>query len=642
MRESYVCMFAKRFCYFPFVLLLSFLGTSCIRKEAPNMEADILSVKIEGLKLLREAEIGNYEITIYAMVDNKDELTALKPTFTLTPGATITPASGEVQNFTEPVTYVVTAEDGKTSKEYKISVNATINPDSEFEANIIRATAEGIVLTSETEITDSTVKFFTTEGSDVTKVRPFFILSEGATITPENGIEQDFSAPIEYTVTSKDGKTNRTYTVSVEAMGGNVPNPEANILSASLEGVTMQREPIITQTEVKFYVKAEQNITSLKPIFTLSEGASINPKSGMPQDFSSPVKYTVTAKNSSTTKVYIVSVIASDNPVALSDKADILSVSINGFTFSKNPKIQSNAITMYCFGWENLTALKPTFTLSPGATITPANGTVQNFTQPVTYTVTAEDGKTTKTYKVAFNTTATVKRYSFEKVRMYKNDYQILIANDNLDWESSNGGFWYAPGKKRVEEYPVLQDNNGYKGKCAKLITRPINRNATPLAGGSLYLGRTNWSSFVFDPLGATQFGIPEFKKPVRIRAYYKYKAGEKFQEGTTMVTRKDKWDFYAVLFDTTIAGSYLNGKNSLNSNGIVLMARIEDGVEANSWTEINLPFKNMNGLKVDPQKLKAGKYSFTIVMSSSRDAALFHGAVGSTLQIDEIEVFYE
>jgi hypothetical protein len=48
----------------------------------------------------------------------------------------------------------------------------------------------------------------------------------------------------------------------------------------------------------------------------------------------------------------------------------------------------------------DLTNLVPTITVSAGATINPASGVTQNFTNPVVYTVTAEDGVTTKAWTV--------------------------------------------------------------------------------------------------------------------------------------------------------------------------------------------------------------------------------------------------
>jgi len=48
----------------------------------------------------------------------------------------------------------------------------------------------------------------------------------------------------------------------------------------------------------------------------------------------------------------------------------------------------------------NVTNLAPTITLSAGATVSPLSGAGQNFTSPVTYTVTAADGTTRQAYIV--------------------------------------------------------------------------------------------------------------------------------------------------------------------------------------------------------------------------------------------------
>ena len=54
------------------------------------------------------------------------------------------------------------------------------------------------------------------EGADVSRMAPVFRLTEGATISPANGSEHDFSngAPVVYTVTSQDGSWKRTYNVA--------------------------------------------------------------------------------------------------------------------------------------------------------------------------------------------------------------------------------------------------------------------------------------------------------------------------------------------------------------------------------------------------------------------------------------------
>ena len=70
--------------------------SSCIKEEALNSEADITGVTLgDGSSLIREPEITNNEVTLYA--NTADSI--LAPEFTLTEGATIEPASGTKRKF---------------------------------------------------------------------------------------------------------------------------------------------------------------------------------------------------------------------------------------------------------------------------------------------------------------------------------------------------------------------------------------------------------------------------------------------------------------------------------------------------------------------------------------------------------------
>lgn len=77
---------------FVLCFLLTLLSVSCIREEAPNAEADILSCTVDGDILKTEPEIDNESVTL--TVKSDADITNLAPVFTLTPGATIKPASG--------------------------------------------------------------------------------------------------------------------------------------------------------------------------------------------------------------------------------------------------------------------------------------------------------------------------------------------------------------------------------------------------------------------------------------------------------------------------------------------------------------------------------------------------------------------
>ena len=58
---------------------------------------------------------------------------------------------------------------------------------------------------------------------------------------------------------------------------------------------------------ISFLLPAETDVTQLVPTIEVSEGATVEPASGVAQDFSNPVTYTVTAQNG-TTAVYTVTV----------------------------------------------------------------------------------------------------------------------------------------------------------------------------------------------------------------------------------------------------------------------------------------------------------------------------------------------
>ena len=93
-------------------------------------------------------------------------------------------------------------------------------------------------------------------------------------------------------------------------------------------------------------------------------------------------------------------------------------------------------------------------------------------------------------------------------------------------------------------------------------------------------------------------------------------------------------------MFETGDGVEYLDGHNSLTSDRIVLKEMLEDRKETNEWTRFSIPFKAVDGRTIDAEKLKEGKYSLAIIMSSSKDGANFEGAVGSTLYVDELELF--
>jgi len=131
--------------------------------------------------------------------------------------------------------------------------------------------------------------------------------------------------------------------------------------------------------------------SSLTPTVTF-EGASVSPASGVAQDFSSPVTYTVTALDSSTL-AYTVTV-----TVALNSAKQITSFGFASPVANGSINQSSHTISVTVPKGTNKTSLVPTI-VHTGASVSPDSGVAQDFTNPVVYTVTAENS-TTQTYTV--------------------------------------------------------------------------------------------------------------------------------------------------------------------------------------------------------------------------------------------------
>lgn len=153
------------------------------------------------------------------------DVTNLTATFTATGTdvkvGTLVQTSGTTpNNFTAPVTYIVTAADGTTAK-YAVTVTVSLNTDKGISAyslagvtGVINDTTKSIAVTLPTgTVVTALAATFTTSGT-------------GATVVPLavpqiSGITQNnFTAPVEYIVTAADGsvvKYTVTATVSVDS-----------------------------------------------------------------------------------------------------------------------------------------------------------------------------------------------------------------------------------------------------------------------------------------------------------------------------------------------------------------------------------------------------------------------------------------
>lgn len=107
--------------------------SSCIKDEPLNRETDILSFKILDDSYVDDnPDTQTGEVFVY--VTDDINLEKVKTEITISPGATITPASGVEQDFSKgPLTYKVVSEDGNYTKNYLVTLVRLSTLDLKFD-----------------------------------------------------------------------------------------------------------------------------------------------------------------------------------------------------------------------------------------------------------------------------------------------------------------------------------------------------------------------------------------------------------------------------------------------------------------------------------------------------------------------------
>lgn len=299
---------------------------------------------------------------------------------------------------------------------------------------------------------------------------------------------------------------------------------------------------------------------------------------------------------------------------------------------------------------EYLTALVPTIEVSEKATVTPASGVAQDFSngKTVTYTVTAENG-TTVEYVASISGNASF--YDFESwsygSTMYPEEQDCPILNG---WACCNdavllikkmgalGGITYEG------EYPVRPSTDDvHAGEKALLLesvdTKGGNIFGTPVpkvTAATAFLGTFNaFGALGGDPMATTSFGVMYDKQPLKVTGFYKYTPGAEFYNanGELQAGVTDKCSLSAVLYEVSSEDETLNGGNIYTSDKIVAKAVFtnDKAVESYAPFELNLEYVK----DYDSSKL----YKFAVIFSASADGASYNAAVGSKLLIDDVTI---
>lgn len=304
-----------------------------------------------------------------------------------------------------------------------------------------------------------------------------------------------------------------------------------------------------------------------------------------------------------------------------------------------------------------LPAMPVHFSLTPGATVSPANGSSQDFSKgPVAYTITSEDGQWHRTYTVDFREAILPSsRYDFEDFELSHNDhyYQWYYKSDNGDvehiWASGNEGYMIACPNTPAMNYPTVPDENGVDGYCIRLTTSSTGSWGKtfkkPIAAGNFYLGAFDSQYALTNTLKTTLMGIPYTREPVKVTGYYKFSPGEVFtdKDSNPVEGRIDEPSIYSVLYlnhDEQGNEIMLHGDDVLSSPYIVRKAQVASLPPTGEWQRFEMTFEG--SVPIDAVLLASRGYNLAMVFSSSKTGDTFEGAVGSTLHVDKVEITFK
>lgn len=394
-------------------------SVKCIRHK--YRDALILGLSFEDDIIIGNEEIEvpdeGTDILLYVPYGTSIEsLESLTPHFVLSQGATIDPESGVAADFSGgSVEYKVTSENGEHTNTYNLIVETEHNNENlilefgfdnadDFEISIEEIDHDG-----------NKVVFFAPHyiaSDDLTGLKVSIAVSSDATVSPANGEVVDFSGvPVPFVVTAQNGDAKTYYVKRKTDL-----SEDNEILSFGFEEAEDFNMELVKfeDNEIVFKVPNEVNLSELDALTVkveISPAATVEPADGETVDFSSgSAEFTVTAEDG-TPRVYTVKI-----ERELSDGNELLTFGIDGISIS-NLDINNDENTVVFtvpFGTD-ISALKVNVTVSPDATVEPADGATVDFSSgPVDFTVTAADGSErvyTATCNVGANTAAELKTF---------------------------------------------------------------------------------------------------------------------------------------------------------------------------------------------------------------------------------------
>jgi len=325
---------------------------------------------------------------------------------------------------------------------FLISCSSDDSLRSENSITFIQLSINGEVINGQINQSTNLIVFNVVD-ANLTSLTPEITIPEGATINPSQNLARDFSKELRYTVTAENG-TKKEYAIIVnnkKRSGENtIDSFQFNLNEKLVDGIINPETRIITFDLIGV------DISSLAPIIKTSEKARTVPATGILQNFNNDVLYSVTAENGNK-KIY--KVIVKTRPFNTGNDINSFIVNINGESINARINQDSKEISFES-GSFDVSKLVPEITISENASISPALDEPVDFTVPVTYTVTAENGESTE-YKVLINKKFNLNTFTLSDRKSLYVRAQIVVSLDFINPSLTQGKLFIEDGINQTE-----------------------------------------------------------------------------------------------------------------------------------------------------------------------------------------------
>lgn len=340
----------------------------------PSSEKEIISFTLA--EQAGDALISNENGTVSIEVLNGTDVTALAPEIAIPDMATISPASQQVADFTNPVNYTVTAEDQST-KNYTVTV--TELNDLLGENDIVSFDLETLTHPVTINTSTHTILGEVNEYTSLAALAPSITVSPGASLTPETGAEQDFTSTVVYTVTAQNSQT-QEWEVTLTRQ------PSSN---AFLSSISVNDEELadFEQEVLDYNFILPFGTTDLPVVDAINANDQADVSITQVTSLPGTATIEVTAENTVNTNTYTVYFEVGPNT-----EAEILTFSLDEIVGEANINSTESEISANLAIGTDITSLAPVISISENASVNPESGTTRDFSLPMTYIVTAEDG----------------------------------------------------------------------------------------------------------------------------------------------------------------------------------------------------------------------------------------------------------